>query len=138
MKTSVRVIALVAVMLGVAAIIVYKRAPVQTVAPSTTSASADSKASVVLVANLQEADEKCACGDIIRAVRAAQKKGIQTQEFNPDSKSELLKRYRILTAPTVLFLDAHGKEIARYEGEDENTVEAIRSHLKRLTEGNGT
>ncbi len=87
------------------------------------------------MADLSEAEEKCACGEIIRAVRAAQHKGVTTQEFSPDSKSELLKRYRILTAPTVLFLDAKGKEIARYEGEDEKTVEAIRSQLKRMTEG---
>ncbi len=90
---------------------------------------------VVLVADLSEAEEKCACGEIIRAVRAAQQKGVETQEFTADSKSEVLKQYRILTAPTVLFLDAKGKEIARYEGEDEKAVEEIRSQLKRMAGG---
>jgi hypothetical protein len=52
-----------------------------------------------------------------------------------DNKSEVLKQYRILTAPTVLFLDAKGKEIARYEGEDEKTVEEIRPQLKRMAVG---
>lgn len=127
-------IALSAIFVAAGTIIAYK----QIKAPIASSPIPSEMAFVVLVADLSEADDKCACGDIIRAVRAAQKKGIATQEFTPDSKSELLKRYHILTAPTVLFLDKNGKEVARYEGEDKKTVAAIRSHLSQLTGQSGT
>ena len=90
---------------------------------------------VILVADPREAESKCGCGEIIRAVRAARSKGVPVQELPPNSESELLKRYRILTAPAVLFLDAEGSEVARYEGEDGKTVEAIRSRLLGMTEG---
>lgn len=88
---------------------------------------------VILVADLSEAQSQCDCGEIIRAVRAARSKGVPVQELPPNSESELLRRYRILTYPTVLFLD-EGREVARYEGEDGRTVEAIRSRLLRMTE----
>ncbi len=127
-------VALVAVILTVAAVIGYKQLrPV----PSQSVVHGGSGPQVVLVADLSEAEEKCACGEIIRAVRAAQKKGIATQELTPDSKSEVLRQYRVLTAPTVLFLDADGKDIARYEGADENTVADIKAHLDRLIPGSG-
>ncbi len=122
-------LALVAVFLAVAAVIGFKQLrPV----PSQSVIRGGGEPKIVLVADLSEAEEKCACGEIIRAVRAAQKKGIATQELTPDSKSEVLRRYRVLTTPTVLFLDADGKDIARYEGEDEKTVAEIKSHLDRL------
>ncbi len=127
-----RHVAVIAIFAAAAVIIGYKHLR-NTPAQSTLNVAVSPR--VVLVADLSEAEEKCACGEIIRAVRAAQQKGLTTQEFTADSKSEVLKRYRILTAPTVLFLDAKGKEIARYEGEDKRTVEEIRSQLKRMTEG---
>ncbi len=127
-------VALVAVILTVAAVIAYKQLRP---GPSQSVVHGGSGPKVVLVADLSEAEEKCACGEIIRAVRAAQKKGIEIQELTPDSKSEVLRRYRVLTAPTVLFLDADGKDIARYEGEDEKTVAEVKSHLDRLIPGSG-
>lgn len=56
-------------------------------------------ARVILVADPREAESKCGCGEIIKAVRAARSKGVPVQELPPNSESELLKRYRILTAP---------------------------------------
>ncbi len=131
-----RTLALIAVIGTALAIVAFKQTrPLP--ATSASKSGLGQNGSVLLVANLSEADEKCSCGEIIRAIRAAQKNGILAQEFNPDSKSEVLKRYRILTAPTVLFLDASGNEVSRYEGEDRGTVEAIRSHLKRMTKRSG-
>ncbi len=124
--------ALIAVFAAAGVIIGYKHLRNM---PAHSTLNAASTPRVVLVADLSEAEEKCACGEIIRAVRAAQQKGVATLEFTADSKAEELKQYRVLTAPTVLFLDAKGKEIARYEGEDEKTVQEIRSQLKRMTEG---
>ncbi len=123
--------AVIAIFAAAGVIIGYKHFR-NTAAQSTLNAASTPR--VVLVADLSEAEEKCVCGEIIRAVRAAQQKGVVTQEFTADSSSEVLKQYRILTAPTVLFLDAKGKEIARYEGEDKKTVEEIRSQLKRMAE----
>lgn len=93
---------------------------------------------VVLVADLREADDpNDRCAEIINAVRQASRRGISVAELSPDSKSDLLHRYRVRTVPTVLtvlFLDAAGNEIGRYEGEDSNTVDAIESRLSALTE----
>jgi hypothetical protein len=92
------------------------------------------KASVVLVADLREAGTADNCAEIIRLVRAARDRGIGVRELTPDSKSELLERYRVLVVPTVLILDPKGDVVARFEGEDSKTVEAIRSKLDTLVE----
>jgi len=88
---------------------------------------------VLLVADLSEADkEGDRCAEIIQAVRGARARGITVQEHNPDSKSPLLSRYRVLTAPTVLILDGQGDVVSRHEGEAPETVAAIRSQLGKL------
>lgn len=88
---------------------------------------------VVLIADLSEADEEGdACAQIIQAVRAVRKRGVSAQEFNPDSKSPLIARYRVLTIPTVLILDQKGEVVSRNEGEDRQTLTALRSGLEKL------
>ena len=87
---------------------------------------------VLLVADLSEADSADACAEIIHSVRAARERGVQVQELNPDSKSEMLHRYRVLTIPTVLILDKSGQVVSRFEGEDGQTVTAVRSQLAQL------
>lgn len=88
---------------------------------------------VLLVADLSEADEEGdACAQIIQAVRAVRKRGVSVQEFNPDSKSPLIARYRVLTIPTVLVLDEKGEVVSRYEGEDRQILTALRSGLEQL------
>ncbi len=88
---------------------------------------------VILVADLREADDPHdPCADIIRAVREVSKRGIQIAELSPDSQSDLLHRYRVLTVPTVLLLDSAGNEIGRFEGEDAKTVKAIQTRLSVL------
>ncbi len=124
--------ALIGVFVAAGAVIAYKE--FRNI-PAQSTVQTSGEARVVLVADLSEAEDRCACGEIIRAVRATQKKRIPTQELSPDRRSELLNRYRVLTVPTVLILDTDGKEIARYEGEDEKTVEAIQAGLKQLIEG---
>lgn len=92
----------------------------------------DSAPRVLLVADLSEADSADACAEIIHSVRAARERGVPVQELNPDSKSEMLRRYRVLTIPTVLILDRSGQVVSRFEGEDSQTVTAIRSQLAQL------
>lgn len=95
--------------------------------------AADGRPRVLLVADLSEADEEGdAWAQIIQAVRAVRKRGVNVQEFYPDSKSPLITRYRVLTHPTVLILDEKSQEIARYEGEDQRTLAAVRSRLEQL------
>ncbi len=90
---------------------------------------------VILVADLREADDPHdPCADIIRAVREVSKRGIRVAELSPDSQSDLLHRYRVLTVPTVLVLDSAGNEIGRFEGEDVTTVKAIQTRLSALAE----
>jgi hypothetical protein len=93
---------------------------------------APSGPSVLLVADLREAQDRCICGEIIRAVRAAGKRGLAVQELTPESQSDLLKRHQVLTSPTVLILDQDGREISRYEGETKETLAALKSRLDQL------
>jgi hypothetical protein len=97
------------------------------------SATVSGTPSVILVADFREADEPYDnCATIIHAVREASKRGVRTFELAPDSKSALLRRYRVLTVPTVLVLDPSGNETTRFEGEDATTVRAIQTRLSVL------
>jgi hypothetical protein len=88
---------------------------------------------VVLVANMSEADSPGDnCAEIIRLVRSARERGIPVEELSPDSKSELIARYHVLTIPTVLILDPDGKVVSRFEGETSQTVAAVHAQLGRL------
>ena len=69
---------------------------------------------MLLVADLSEADSADACAEIIHSVRAARERGVQVQELSPDSKSEMLRRYRVLTIPTVLILDRSGQVVLAF------------------------
>lgn len=100
--------------------------------PSATTA-ATATMSVVLVADPDEAESSCLCGQIIRSVRAVRGQGVQVQEVDPEKAPQLAKGYRALVNPTVLVLDGTGQEVRRFEGEDKATVAAIRTELDRLT-----
>lgn len=93
--------------------------------------------SVVLVADPGEAnDSDDGCAVIFRAVRQAAKRGVAVAELPPDSHSNLLRQYHVLTVPTVLVLDKTGKEIGRFEGEDATTVKAVQERLATLSGAN--
>lgn len=99
------------------------------------SAEADRPA-ILLVADLSEANEaNDVCAGIIHAVRDAAQRGISVKEVTPDSDSQFLKRYHILTAPTVVILDHKGNEEARFEGESKDTLAAILARLAALERG---
>lgn len=124
---NIRWIGLIAIALAVVAIVAYKTR----VQPPDSSSTELPR--VLFVADLSEADkEGDRCAEIIQAVRRARERGIAVQEHNPDSTSPLLSRYRVLTEPTVLILDARGEVLSRHEGEAPETVTAIRAQLERL------
>lgn len=100
-----------------------------------TAPATQSGPSVLLVADPGEAEESCGCGEIIRMVRHAQKHGVRIREVAPGAAPELERQYRVAVAPTVLFLDANGREIARHEGESSAVVDSIRAGLDRLAAG---
>ncbi len=100
------------------------------------SIAVNSAPAVVLIADLREANEtKDNCALIIRAVREAARRGVSTAEISPASSSDLIRRYHVLTVPTVLLLDPSGKEIGRFEGEDAKTVHAVEANLASLSGG---
>lgn len=102
--------------------------------PNALPATTNGSPAVLLVADLREANEtNDNCALIIRAVREAAKRGVSTVELSSDSRSDLLRRYRILTVPTVLELDKSGKEMGRFEGEDGRTVHALETSLESLS-----
>jgi hypothetical protein len=87
------------------------------------------KPEIVLVVDPREAGSEDNCAEIIRLVRAATMRGVAVRELSPESESPLLKRYRVLTVPTVLILDHDGNVMSRYEGEENSTVQEIRNKL---------
>ena len=125
-------IGLLAVVIVAAGIIAFKRdrAPRPTV--QTTQGIQSSKTGIILVANLSEANDKGDnCSVIIHLVRQAGRRGIKIRELSPGSQSPLIRRYHVLTIPTVLVL-RHGRVVSRFEGESGSTVEKIRTRLATL------
>lgn len=94
--------------------------------------STPAAASVVLVADLGEANDPCVCGKIIRSVRAVAAKGIATKEIDPEESPEAAATYKARVAPAVLILDGSGNEIRRFEGESKETLAALQAELDRL------
>ena len=113
-------------------VVVKVRSVSQTVNSPSSSAANSAAPQVLLVAKPGEAASVARCGQIVREVRAAAQRGVAVREIAPDSKSELLARYHVLTTPTVLLLEANGSVKARYEGEAPETLDSIRSEMQRL------
>lgn len=86
---------------------------------------------VLLFADLKEAEDSCGCGQIIRTVRSAQKRGIPTRE----NDEQLSKKYRVTTEPTVLIVGADGNEEYRFEGESKDTIQKLKAEIAKLSIG---
>ena len=125
-------IGVIAVALVALGIIAYK-SHLSRETQNTISAASAAFPRMLLVADLREADsDGDACARIIQDVCAARERGIAAHELSPDSPSDLLSRYHVLTVPTVLILDRQGNVTSRYEGEAEQTVAALRAQLEQL------
>src|SRR5262245_15590014 len=110
MLMKVRWIGLSCVVVAALAIVLLKQ---HTAATAESGSSVTS--SVLLVADLGEADETGdGCSAIIGAVRAAKAQGVKVEEFMPDSPSPLLKKYQVVSAPTVVIIGKDGREAARF------------------------
>lgn len=129
MKT--RWLGILFVIIVAAGIVAYKLHN-QPPATAATTQTATANPQVLLVANLHEAnDPGDNCSIIIHLVRQAGKRGIPVQELYPNSPSPLIKRYHVLTIPTLLVL-RHGKVVSRYQGETDATVQKIQARLAQL------
>jgi hypothetical protein len=125
---KVRWVPVVAVLLIAGALIGYK----QTRRPAATPGPGDLRPAVILIADLREAGDSCGCGEIIRAVRAAKQKGLAVRELAPGADPKLEARYEVRVNPAVLLLDPAGNVVERHEGEDADTVDAIKLGLSRM------
>lgn len=151
MKPSVRFTIIAIVVVAVVAIVVSKyrarperATPVVTAAPAgpppaapraeAPAAPLAARASVLLFADLREADEEeDRCGNIIRAVRATREHGVNVTEYDSGASPDVRKQHRVVVEPTIIVLDASGREVARHEGEDDATMQAILDQMARLS-----
>ena len=81
-----------------------------------------------MFADLREIDEVHGCGDIIRSVRDAAACGGATRK-NDDARG---RANHVIVNPTVVILDADGKEQARFEGGSGATIDALKTALGQL------
>jgi hypothetical protein len=124
-----KTLALIAILAAAAGLIVYKvSAGGEATAPTPQVAQATAGPRVLMYVDLGEINEEHGCGEIIHLVRDAATHGVAIRE-NDDA---LGKAHRVTVSPTVVILDAQGQEEARYEGESQKTVDALRAHLSRL------
>lgn len=98
----------------------------------TAATTATPPPSVVLVADLREADAACGCGEIIRLVRDAARRGIIVREIDPAKEPGAGQAYGIVVAPTVALLDAKGRVTRRFVGEGADSIKALREALATL------
>lgn len=97
--------------------------------PPIQQAAVQGQATVLLFADLREADASCGCGDIIRAVRESRSRGWALQELEPGSQDPRVARFKLVTSPTVVLLDPKGLETARFEGEGDHTLADLKARL---------
>lgn len=101
-------------------------------APGASGAPAAAGASVLLYADMSEANASCGCGKIIRMVRGAKDRGVAVREVSTENPGDVAKRYKITVSPTVLILDPKGEPTARHEGEGSAVIAALSADLDRL------
>lgn len=124
---KVKWVGIAAVLAAVIAIVAMKNRPA---APQAGHPSGPPQ--VLLVATREEAASPTRCGQIVHEVRAAAQRGIAVRELTPDSNSELITRYHVLVTPTVLIFGDDGAVRSRFEGEEPETLAAIRSEMGRM------
>ena len=88
---------------------------------------------LVLFADLREADTSCGCGEVIRMVREAARNGVPLHELEPGTADVLVQRHGLTTSPTVLVLGPDGREQARFTGEGADTLQGLRARLQGLS-----
>lgn len=128
MSTKLRWTIALSVLLGAVTVIAWR----ETQRGQTPTQAQTLSPQVVMFVDLSEEDEEEGCGAIIRAVRAASARGVGTVEVDARNPEQLAERYRLLSAPSVVFFDQRGLETTRLEGESPATIKQIRERLEGL------
>lgn len=89
---------------------------------------------VLLFADLAKEDSSCGCGQLIRMSRMTSERGVPVEEYDKGDHPELLERYEVTADPTVLIVDGDDEELHRFEGEDDETLDAVREQLHELAD----
>lgn len=136
-RTWIGVVVLAVLVGGVLLAKSMKSQPVPASAASgaVTATTSQAQPQVILFADSREAEESCGCGEIFRVVRAAGTHGVRTREVDPERERDVVVQYRVTVEPTVIFVDAAGREVSRREGESAETITALRADLERLSGG---
>lgn len=140
MKQSYRFAILAVVGVALAGILALKyrdraRLSESPLPPPPAAVAAERRASILLFTDLSEAGTEDACAILIETVRAARERGFMVTEYDSGKAPDVRKRHRVVVEPTVIVLDASGREVARHEGEDISTIEAVRADIDRLSGG---
>lgn len=124
----VRIVVLAVVAAAVAGIVWFKQTRASSVA-----APSGARTTVLLFADLREADDTCGCGDVIRLARKTDGlSGVAYHEFDARQQADAARQYGVRTLPTVLVLGADGAERKRFEGESKQVIGQLRSALASL------
>ena len=123
----------IAVLLAAAGLILWRTTRTAASNPhDSAQRQASLRPTVVLFADLREADEIPGCGEIIKAVRDAATRGIPTRELDTNHDAKKASEYKLLVAPSVVILDTTGREIGRFEGESRDTIASLTQAINRL------
>ena len=98
-----------------------------------TEASKETVASVLLFADLWEAEGNDECAEIIRIARSAgELPGVSMREFDTRQPGEQAQHFKVLVSPTVIITGPDGIEQTRLEGESSDIVEQLRTAVNAL------
>jgi hypothetical protein len=126
---------IVAMAAGVLVVKQIRAASPASAAPEITAApAATTQTQVLLFADQGMAEMTCGCGLVFRAVRGAAARGVSVREVDPERDQDLVKQHRVTVEPTVLVLDAQGRELRRHEGETPDVLAAIRGDLEGIAQ----
>jgi hypothetical protein len=131
-RTWIGVLVLALLVVGVLIAKSMRSQPAPAANSNTAAAAPQGRPQVILFANPREAEEICGCGEIFRAMRSANTRGVRTREVDPEHDRDVVRQYRVTVQPTVVFVDATGREVSRREGESGETIAALRADLDRL------
>jgi hypothetical protein len=124
------------IVIMVAAVLVTKQIRASSRAPAapeiTATPAATTRPQVLLFADQGLAESTCGCGQVFRVVRGAAARGVSVREVDPEQDQDLVKQHRVTVEPTVVVLDAQGREIRRHEGETSDVLAAIRGDLEGI------
>lgn len=88
---------------------------------------------IILLADMREAGSSCGCAEMIEVARTAEKiTGVAFEEYDLQASKEMAHKLNVRVSPTILILNKEGAEEIRFEGEDLEVIESLKTALKNL------